>query len=94
MNKELENLLLYFKTTDEPHSEYAKNLIQKFANNLDDLQKQRINEIVTTIRKKSSKYYKNYDIAKFIKAYIFNKNNGRNVGSLNDYIQHYKHLYG
>lgn len=90
MNEEVNELLLYFKTTKEPHSNEANNLIKQFIDNLDDIQKQKINKIVTKKLKKSTKYYKNYNSQDFIRSYIFNKNNGRNIGTLNDYINHYQ----
>lgn len=90
---ELEALLAYFKETDNPHSTYANTLLKNFVTGLDlDIKKQ-INDIVKFLNNKNSKYYKNYNIESFIKAYIFNKNNGRKVGSLTDYIQHYKKRY-
>lgn len=90
MNKELEKLLLYFKNTKEPHCNKANELIMRFVNNLNVKEKKEIEEIVSYLRSKNTEYYKNYRIEQFIRAYIFNKNNGRNVGSLTDYIRHYK----
>lgn len=93
MKKELEELLVYFKKTDKPHSDYANDLLKTFTANLDNKTKSEINEIVAFLHKKNSKYYKNYNAESFTRAYIFNKNNGRKVGSLIEYIQMYKKRY-
>lgn len=93
MDKELEELLLFFKDNKESHSKKADKLITQFVINLDEKEKKQIGEIVLYFHKKNTKYYKNYSAAQFVRAYIFNKNNGRDVGSLTDYIQHYKKRY-
>lgn len=93
MNENLEKLLLYFKENpNDTHSEYANDLIKDFISNMDAKQKKRIDNIVLLYRKKNTEYYKNYSIELFIRSYVFNKNNGRKIGTLEDNIKHFEKL--
>lgn len=91
--KDLKELISYFKETDKSHSKYANDLLKSFTTNLDNDTKSQINEIVVFLQNKNPKYYKNYSAESFTRAYIYNKNNGRKIGSLTDYIQYYKKRY-